>query len=109
MIPLKQNLCEQQTGQFYSSLEERQTSMLSLDEHAGELEICGLVHSSCCSMLLYQVQNCIPQCCGKYGGEQFLNVESSRNLYYPDQPNQPSHYDILVNPYSNIPHIKNTI
>ena len=101
--PIKKVLCEQQTGQFYSSLEERLTSVLSRDEYAGELEICGLVYSSCCSILLYQLQSCIPQSYSKYGSEQFLNVEPSRILYYPDQPNQPGHYDILVNQYNNIP------
>ena len=60
--PIKKVLCEQQTGQFYSSLEERLTSVLSRDEYASELEICGPVYSSCCSILLYQLQNCIPQC-----------------------------------------------
>ena len=29
--PIKKVLCEQQTGQFYSSLEERLTSVLSCD------------------------------------------------------------------------------
>ena len=42
---IKKALCEKQTGQFYSSLEERLTSMLSHDEYAGELEIRGLVYS----------------------------------------------------------------
>ena len=60
--PIKKVLCEQKTGQFYSSLEDRLTSMLSRDEYAGELEICGLVYSSCCSILLYQLQNGVPQC-----------------------------------------------
>ena len=100
-------MCEQQTGQFYFSLEERLTSMLSRDEYAGELEIRGLVYSSC-SILLYQLQNSIPQCYSKYGGEQFPNIEPLRILYHPDQPNQPVHYDILVNQYSNTPHIRNS-
>ena len=107
--PIKKVLCEQQTGQFYSSLEKRLTSVLSRDEYASELEICGPVYSSCCSILLYQLQNCIPQCYSKYGSEQFPNIEPSRILYYPDQPNQPGHYDIFVNQYSNIPHIRNTV
>ena len=59
---IKKALCEKQTGQFYSSLEEQLTSVLSHDEYAGELEICGLVYSSCCPIFLYQLQNGIPQC-----------------------------------------------
>ena len=92
-------MCEKQTGQFYSSLEERLTSILSHDEYAGELEIRGLVYSSCCPIFLYQLQNGIPQCYIKYGDEQFPNIEPLRILYHPDQPNQPGHYDILVNQY----------
>ena len=92
-------MCEKQTGQFYSSLEERLTSMLSHDEYAGELEIRGLVYSSCCPIFLYQLQNGIPQCYIKYGDEQFPNIEPLRILYHPDQPNQPGHYVILVNQY----------
>ena len=94
--PIKKVLCEQQTGQFYSSLEDRLTSLLSRDEYAGELEIRGLVYSSCCSILLYQLQNGIPQCYSKYGGEQFPNIEPLRILYHPDQPNQPGHYESLL-------------
>ena len=96
---IKKALCEKQTGQFYSSLEERLTSMLSHDEYAGELEIRGLVYSSCCPIFLYQLQNGIPKCYIKYGDEQLPNIEPLRILYHPDQPNQPGHYDILVNQY----------
>ena len=73
--------------------------MLSHDEYAGELEIRGLVYSSCCPIFLYQLQNDISQCHSKYGGEQFPYIEPLRILYHPDQPNQPGHYDIIVNQY----------
>ena len=73
--------------------------MHSHDEYAGELEIRGLVYSSCCPILLYPLQNGIPQCYVKYGDEQFPNIEPLRILYHPDQPNQPGHYDILVCQY----------
>ena len=52
---IKKALCEKQTGQFYSSLEERLTSVLSHDEYAGKLEIRGLVYSYCCPIFLYQL------------------------------------------------------
>ena len=107
--PIKKVLCEQQTGQFYSSLEDRLTSMLSHDEYAGELEICGLVYSSCCSILLYQLENGVPQCYSSMVVKNFPNMEPLRILYHPDQPNQPGHYEILVNQYTNIIHIRNTI
>ena len=58
---IKKALCEKH--------EERLNSMLSHDEHAGELEIRGLVYSSCCPIFLYQLQNGIPQCYTKYGDE----------------------------------------
>ena len=33
------------------------------------------------------------------GDERFPNVDLLRVLYHPGQPNQPGHYDILVNQY----------
>ena len=83
---VKKALHEKQTGQFYSSLEERLTSMLSHDEYAGELEIRGLVYSSCCPIFLYQLQNSIPQYYSKYGDEQIPSIEPLRILYHLDPP-----------------------
>ena len=81
---LKKALCEKQTGQFYSSLEEQLASVLSYDGYAGELEIRSLVYSSCCPIFLCQLQSGIPECYSKYGDEQFPNTEPLRILYHPD-------------------------
>ena len=92
-------LCEKQNGQFYDSLEDRLKSMESHDEYAGELEIKGLVYSSCCPIFLYQLQNGIPCCYSQYGNELFPQIQPIKILYHPDQPDQPGHYDLLTDQF----------
>ena len=92
-------LCEKQNGQFYDSLEDRLKSMESHDEYAGELEIKGLVYSSCCPIFLYQLQNGIPSRYIQYGDELFPQIQPIKILYHPDQPNQPCHYDLLTDQF----------
>ena len=92
-------LCEKQNGQHFVSLEERLRAMESHDEYAGELEIWGLVYSSCCSIFLYRLVNGIPFCYIKYGDDLFPQTQPIKILYHPDQANKPGHYDLLIDQF----------
>ena len=69
--------------------------------------MCWWTRDSWSSLLFLLFNIAVSMLYSKYGDEQFPNIEPLRILYHPDQLNQPGHYDILVNQYSNIPHIRN--
>ena len=92
---LVQALCEK-NGQHFVSSEERLRAIESRDEYAGELEIRGLVYSSCCLIFLYRLLNGIPFCYIQYGDDLFLQTRPIKILYHPDLTNKPGHYDLLT-------------
>ena len=96
---LVQALCEKQNGQHFVSLEERLRAMESHDEYAGELEIRGLVYSSCCPIFLYRLVNGIPLCYIQYGDDLFPQTQPIKILYHPDQADKPGHYDLLIDQF----------
>ena len=96
---LVQTLCEKQNDHHFVCLEERLRAMESHDEYAGELEIRGLVYSSCCPTFLYRLVNGIPLCYIQYGDDLFPQTQPIKILYHPDQANKPGHYDLLIDQF----------